>query len=86
MTRDCLALAVACGSDQSIYAHVDDLRDPDECELTAEEIPVSLITATGPEHLVFCCRLSTVSASALIRALSAAIARRKGGEPWDGWI
>jgi hypothetical protein len=79
------ALAVVCGSYQSIYAHVDDLWDPDESELTAEEIHVSLMTATGPEDLVFCFRMSTISAGALIRALNAAISRRKGGEPWDRW-
>jgi hypothetical protein len=83
MTHDCLALAITCDSGRSIYAHVDDLHDPEEGEITGEEIHVSLMASAGPEALVFCFKLSTTSANVLINDLCAAIARRKGGEPWD---
>jgi hypothetical protein len=83
MTNDCLALAVACDSGRSIYAQVDDLHDPEEGEITGEEIHVSLMASAGPEHLLFCFRLSTTSANLLINDLTAAIARRKEGKPWD---
>jgi hypothetical protein len=83
MTNDCLSLATACGSHRSLYVHVDDLHDPEEGEITGEEIHVSLMAIAGPEDLLFCFKLSTTSATLLINDLTAAIARRKGGKPWE---
>jgi hypothetical protein len=82
MTMDCLPLAVTCDAGASCYLKVDDLDDPEEDELTSEEIHVSVLAATAPEDLLFCFRLSTTSARALVNELTAAIARRSGGEPW----
>jgi hypothetical protein len=82
MTIDHLALGVTCDAGASCYLKVDDLHDPDEVEISSEEIHVSVLAATGGEDLLFCFRLSTVSARALVNELTAAIARRPGGEPW----
>jgi len=83
MTLDHLALAIKCSDGRSVYARVDDLVDEDEAELSDEEIHVSLMATDGPEELVFCFRLSTTSATALINELCAAVARRRDGEPWS---
>jgi hypothetical protein len=83
MTNDCIPLATACDSHRSLYVHVDDLHDPEEGEITGEEIHVSVKATTGPEDLLFCFKLSTTDANMLIHDLTAAIARRKEGKPWD---
>jgi hypothetical protein len=83
MSNDCLALAVTCGTGESCYLHVDDLSDPDEVEITSEQIHVTVLTVCVPQSVLHCFKLSTVSARTLVNELTAAVARRKGGEPWD---
>jgi hypothetical protein len=82
MTLDCLPLGVTCAAGASCYLKVDDLHDPDEVELSSEEIHLSIMAATGPEDLLFCFKLSTTSAKLLANELVQAVARRKDGVPW----
>jgi hypothetical protein len=83
MTNDFLALIVPCEDQRSCYLNVDDFHDPDEVEISSEEIHVTVVMSQTPQDTPYCFRLSTTSAKTLINELTAAIARRKGGEPWD---
>jgi hypothetical protein len=67
------------GLDGVYRLSVDDFDDPDEDEISDEEIHLTCVRdrpATGDEF-PFCFKLSTVSARRLIAELSAAIARRE---------
>jgi hypothetical protein len=83
MTNDFLTLIVPCEDRRSCYLNVDDFHDLHEAEISTEEIHVTVVTSRTPQDTPFCFRLSTTSAKMLINELTAAIARRKGGEPWD---
>jgi hypothetical protein len=83
MTSDCLALITPCASGRSSYLSVDDFKDSEEAEITAEEIHITVITTGATVETSFCFRISTTSARMLINDLTAAIARRQGGEPWE---
>jgi hypothetical protein len=78
MTSDYLALIVPCRTGNSSYLNVDDFRDPEE----SEQIHVTVLTVNESSTPLFCFTLSTVSATLLVNELIAAVARRKGGEPW----
>jgi hypothetical protein len=58
--------------------NVDDFDDPDEAEITAEEIHVTCVREKGTgQESPFCFKLSTVSARKLVAELVAAIERRE---------
>jgi hypothetical protein len=78
-------LIAACAPDGISHfcrLSVDDFDDPEEVEITAEEIHLTAVLQTGgPERAFpFCFRLSTTSARILVDRLRAAIERRQQGE------
>jgi hypothetical protein len=58
---------------------VDDFHDPDEAEITAEEIHITVLH--NEEPLPTCFRLSTTTARRLAQHLNRAIAKRGGWGP-----
>lgn len=67
---------------------VDDFDDPNEFEITSEEIHLTAFLADSCEgifgnirvpHAILCFKFSTTSARELVRQLNEAIARREGG-------
>ena len=78
-------LIAVCGPDgTSLFCRlsVDDFDDPEEAEISAEEIHVTAVVQTGgPEDTFpFCFRLSTTSARILADRLRMAIDRRQPEE------
>lgn len=85
MTRDYDILAALCAPtgepDEACRISVDDLDDPDEADLTGDEIHLTMIGGVGRrEEPRFCLRLSVISARLLIDSLEAAIRRRDDHE------
>lgn len=72
-------LVIPCGRhDGLFYLSVDDFDDPNEVEITAEQIHVTGVELNGP-GVPFCFSLSVTSAVKLAAGLNAAIAKRGGG-------
>jgi hypothetical protein len=71
-------LVIPCGRhDGLFYLSVDDFADPNEIEITNEQIHLTGVELGGPD-VPFCFSLSVTSAVKLVAELNAAIAKRGG--------
>ena len=73
-------LAIVCQDETTLHRiSVDDFADPEETDVSSDQIHVTLIRMEPAESpLPFCLKLSTTSAQELVRQLTEAIAKRGG--------